>query len=308
MLFQIKDFPLIKCSDGTLLNTKLDKNLCGTPPAVIVSSITLALAGILLGILAALYYKYQQEIKVWMYAKGLCLWFITETEIDKDKIYDAFISFSHKDEDFVINKLLPELEEGPNPFKICLHLRDWTVGEFIPTQIIRSVQDSRRTLVVLSPNFIKSVWGIMEFRVAHKRALEEGRARVIIVLYGDIGPTDDLDPELKMYLSLNTYVKWGDPLFWSKIRYALPHRQKNGNLMPTHNGWGRKNIDDKQELFSSTTPGTPLGQNTPPAHQAHTNPLMNHVNSIPNGKYVYNNETITMSGLKVNGNAKHSDV
>lgn len=153
----------------------------------------------------------------------MLLWWVTEEDLDKDKRYDAFLCFSHKDDDFVLQELVPVLER--QSYKLCIHYRDWTAGELIINQVSDSVTNSKRTIIVVSRNFMESVWGMVEFRIAHKQSIVDGLARVILILYGDIDVDKDLDDELRAYIATNTYVKWGDPYFWNKIKYALPHSQ-----------------------------------------------------------------------------------
>lgn len=116
------------------------------------------------------------------------------------------------------------LEGEPHKFSLCVHHRDWLPGADIPSQIIQSVEDSKRTVVVLSQNFVKSVWGRAEFRAATAETVRTGLPRVLVIMLHDIETLKDVDPELKAYLATNTYLERGDPLFWEKLSYALPHR------------------------------------------------------------------------------------
>ncbi|XP_012151349.2 protein toll-like [Megachile rotundata] len=223
---RILNLSLIECTDIKVPILKIRmEDVCPNNVMILIVGVGFAviITALIISTAIALYYRYQREIKVWLYAHEFCLWLVTENELDKNKLYDAFISYSHHDEDFVVNELIKKLEDGPRPFKLCVYFREWLAGEYIPTQIARSVENSRRTIVVLSTNFINSVWGRMEFKAAHCQALSEGRTRVILILYGEINITDDFDPDLKAYLNMHTYIKWGDPSFWDKLRYALPH-------------------------------------------------------------------------------------
>lgn len=102
--------------------------------AVIIFAVVVSSMGVIGGVLAALYYKYQQKIKIWMYWHNIMPFLFNSDVLDNDKKYDAFISYSHKDEDFVTDQLMPELEQKRR-FNLCIHRRDWTPGDFIPEQV-----------------------------------------------------------------------------------------------------------------------------------------------------------------------------
>ncbi|KAM3955094.1 protein toll-like [Aphomia sociella] len=221
------DYRDLKCEDGKLLTTIIVDDLCKLSSSQLLTY-TLTPGMIILSVVLVaswFMYYYRKEVRVFLYARDLCQCCIREEDLDYDREYDAFVSYSHLDEEFVYRQLVPELEGAPRAFKLCIHTRDWLIGEWVPAQIIRSVEKSRRTIIIMSRNFLLSVWGLMEFRTAHLTAMRDGRARVIVVLLEEVGELPELDEELKAYLSTNTYLKWGDPRFFDKLRYALPHRR-----------------------------------------------------------------------------------
>lgn len=172
---------------------------------------------------------FRQEMRVWFHSRFGIRLFYRPTDLDTDdreKLFDAFVSYSSKDEAFVAEELAPALEHGDPQYKLCLHYRDFPVGGFIADTIVQAVESSRRTIMVLSENFIKSEWCRFEFKSAHHQVLRDRRRRLIVVLLGEV-PQKDLDPDIRLYLKTNTYLQWGDKLFWEKLRFALPDVPNN---------------------------------------------------------------------------------
>ena len=84
--------------------------------------------------------------------------------------YDAFVSYSHGDCDWVIQELRPYLEDEDPAFRLCLHDRDFMAGAAVADNICCAVNTSRRMVLVLSKAFLRSHWCNLEFRQAHYKA------------------------------------------------------------------------------------------------------------------------------------------
>lgn len=51
-----------------------------------------------------MYMKYELNIKIFLYYHGFT--FVKEDDLDYDKAFDAFISYSHTDDEFVIKDIV----------------------------------------------------------------------------------------------------------------------------------------------------------------------------------------------------------
>ena len=207
--------------DEFICTTIKEKNTGQTVPIETVAACTLGGLLALMLIIAIVLYKYHREVKVFMYTHFNWHPFDRIDDSDPNKIYDAFISFSGNDFDWVKNTLQERLENHDTPYKLCFHHRDFPVGEPIVENIFKSVDQSKRMLVVLSSSYAKSDWCLMEFREAHRKVLEDRMKYLIVILFDDVDTTE-LDEEFKLYLRTNTYLSVSDKGFWQKLYYAMP--------------------------------------------------------------------------------------
>ena len=79
------------------------------------------------------------------------------------KKFDAFVCYCYdSDNDFVIDTILPEMEEN-NDLRLCLHQREFEPVAQIIDNIISSIKNSNSAIIVMTHGFVSSIWCKEEF-------------------------------------------------------------------------------------------------------------------------------------------------
>ena len=147
---------------------------------------------------------------------------------------DAYVAFAKEDELWIGNELVENLEDGPEPFQLCIKERGdipSSPGRFILDVICHGITHSRRTIVVISRHFMASGMCEYQLKIASLRSIEERRDVLIVVLLEDI-PDKDMTMLLHQTLCRNkTVLKWpsdrvGRDLFWLRLRKELKRSVK----------------------------------------------------------------------------------
>ena len=142
--------------------------------------------------------------------------------------YHAYVAYnenSAEDDAWVMNELQPNMEEGPEPLKLCIKSRDFTPGHFLLDSIDQSIHQSRKTIIVLSPNFVASEWCYHEMRMVQMRLLDDNLDVVVLVLLDTI-PENKMTLSLRQLLCKKQYLRWpknkvGQRLFWQQLRQEI---------------------------------------------------------------------------------------
>ncbi|KAK6171552.1 hypothetical protein SNE40_019716 [Patella caerulea] len=183
---------------------------------------TLTLVGIIIGTstyrfrwkLRYLYYSARRSNKI-------------HHENDDSFEYDAFISYSEDARLFVDQTMKLRIEEEAG-LKLCLHNRDFLPSLPIAEGIVTAVKTSRKTVLVMSPDFVKSYWCLYEMNMADMESQHTGRDVLLILLYKHI-KYDQIPPTVMYQIKSHTYIEYPNTdddseemdIFWDNFKIAI---------------------------------------------------------------------------------------
>ncbi|CAH0399874.1 unnamed protein product [Chilo suppressalis] len=238
-------------------------------------------------LILALVFTFRYACRMWLYSNcGIKLSPLTGAFKDADKLYDAYICYSPKDEEFVVESLARELESGYPSYHLCLHYRDVpqfeaTYAQF-PDLVVEATEASRRIIVVLTKNFILTEWSQIEFRQALQKALRKNPHKLIIVAVGLV----PRDPELKSYFKTGLEITWKEKRFWERLRYAMPLSKRHGQKLKRLNYGRNSNTYTMDASVLNSTCQTLCGKSANSAERSPCDrPLSEHIYSTIDSDY-----------------------
>ncbi|KAG8440958.1 hypothetical protein GDO86_006628, partial [Hymenochirus boettgeri] len=153
---------------------------------------------------------------------------ISLSDLQTNKVFHAFVSYSQEDSIWVKNMLLPNLERKDGSIRICHHERHFLPGRAIIENIIDCIEKSFKSIFVLSPNFIQSEWCHYELYFAQHTLFGKNSNNLILILLDPIPQylIPNKYSKLKSIMKHRTYLEWPKEkgkrgLFWANLREAI---------------------------------------------------------------------------------------
>jgi tetratricopeptide (TPR) repeat protein/MinD-like ATPase involved in chromosome partitioning or flagellar assembly len=115
--------------------------------------------------------------------------------------FDVFVSYSHADHEWIRNWLVPRLREAG--LRVCVDYEAFNVGVPTIVNIEQAVEQSRKTVLVLSPHWTESDWANFESLLVQTADPAERLRRMLPLMLEECTPLRGI--------SVTKYVDFTDP-------------------------------------------------------------------------------------------------
>ncbi|XP_071142268.1 toll-like receptor 4 [Mytilus edulis] len=152
-------------------------------------TIILVVVFLLLFTASSLAYKYRITLHFWYLHIRRKYRHYTALEGDSNEYkYNAFVAYCTADGEWVCGSLVNYLEKI-NGLSLCLHDRDFAAGRLIMDNIIDAIFESKKVVLVISEEFLKSSWCEFELDMARMKMFQDNRDMLVVVLLDKLSPS-----------------------------------------------------------------------------------------------------------------------
>lgn len=179
---------------------------------------------------------------------------------DGDKSFDAFLAYSHKDDDYVTREFIPRLENELK-YRLCVYYRDFPIGGTIADTVASSINRSKRTILLVSKHFNDHEWRNSAFQHSFGGLFKQKDNHLIIVLLDDAKGVK-LDRQLKVLVKSHPVISYRDMCFWEKLQYMMGSskrsivRNNTPDLILNHSYTQQQDADGYETPVSSSASNT----------------------------------------------------
>ncbi|NXS99731.1 TLR5 protein, partial [Jacana jacana] len=126
--------------------------------------------------------------------------------------YDAYLCYSKNDFEWVQNSLLKHLDSQyfeKNRFTLCFEERDFLPGEEHISNIRDAIWNSRKTVCIVTRQFLRDGWCVEAFNFAQSRYFSDLKDVLIMVVVGSLSQYQLMKHKpIRNFLQRSQYLRW----------------------------------------------------------------------------------------------------
>ena len=137
--------------------------------------------------------------------------------VKRNRVFDGFVLYHFdSDDNFVVETLLPELEENRN-FRLCMHSRDFTPGRDIKDNIEEAIEGSNSAIIIMSQGFVDSIWCKEEFTHCYIENMKDPAFNLFVIMMQPADTLVNISDYMKTFIANKTYLQIKDPELFTKL-------------------------------------------------------------------------------------------
>ncbi|XP_059354132.1 toll-like receptor 5b [Carassius carassius] len=154
-----------------------------------------------------------------------------QQKLDPDRfLYDVYLCFSSSDIKWVERALLKRFDSQfseQNTLRCCFEERDFIPGEDQLNNMRNAIQNSQKTLCVVSEHFLKDGWCLETFSFAQKKMQVDLEDILVMLVVGNIPQYRLLKyKQVRSYIETRRYLQWPDDsqdldLFYDQLLHKI---------------------------------------------------------------------------------------